>query len=36
MIHILIMNLFNAYDLQINPYDEDKIRSQEVVNYCEA
>ena len=29
-------NLFHAYDLQINPYDEDKISSQDVVNYCEA
>ena len=36
MTHIPITNLFNAYDLQVNPYDEDKIRSQEVVNYCEA
>jgi len=36
MTHILITNLFNVYNLQVNPYDEDKIRSQEVVNYCEA
>ncbi len=36
MTHIPITNLFNAYDLQINPLDEDKIKSQEVVNYCEA
>jgi hypothetical protein len=36
MTRIPITNLFNAYDLQVNPYDEDKIRSQEVVNYCEA
>ena len=33
---IPIINLFNAYDLQVNPLDEDKIRSQDVVNYCEA
>ena len=33
---IPITNLFDAYDLQGNPLDEDKIRSQEVVNYCEA
>ena len=31
-----ITNLFNAYDLQLNPLDEDKIRSQEVVNYCKV
>ena len=36
MTRIPITNLFNAYDLQLNPLDEDKIRSQEVVNYCEA
>jgi hypothetical protein len=36
MTHIPITNLFNAYDLQVNPLDKDKIRSQEVVNYCEA
>lgn len=36
MSRIPITNLFNAYDLQVNPMDEDKIRSQEVVNYCEA
>lgn len=36
MTRIPITNLFNAYDLQVNPLEEDKIRSQEVVNYCEA
>ena len=36
MTHIPLTNLFNAYDLQLNPLDEDKIRSQEVVNYCEV
>ena len=36
MIHVPITNLFHAYDLQINPNDQDKISSQHVVNYCEA
>jgi hypothetical protein len=36
MTRIPITHLFNAYDLQLNPLEEDKIRSQEVVNYCEA
>ena len=36
MIHIPITNLFNVYDLQINPFDEEKIGLQDVVNYCEA
>jgi hypothetical protein len=36
MTSIPITDLFNAYDLQLNPLNEDKIRSQEVVNYCEA
>jgi hypothetical protein len=36
MNRIPITNLFNAYDLQAHPYDEDKIHSQEVVDYCEA
>jgi len=36
MIHVPITNLFHVYDLQINPYDEDKISSQDVVNYCET
>jgi hypothetical protein len=36
MAHIPITNLFNAYDLQVNPLQEDKIGAQEVVNYCEA
>lgn len=35
-VRIPITHLFNAYDLQVNPIDEDKIRSQDVVNYCEA
>lgn len=36
MPRIPITDLFNAYYLQVNPLEEDKIRSQEVVNYCEA
>ncbi len=28
--------LFNAYDLQVNPLEVDKIKSQEVVNYCKS
>ena len=36
MSHLPITDLFNAYDLQINPGDSDKIRSQEVVAYFEA
>ena len=36
MLHVPITNLFNAYDLQPNPYEKDRISSQEVVNYCEA
>jgi hypothetical protein len=36
MPRIPITHLFNAYDLQVNPLEEDKIKSQEVVNYCEA
>ena len=36
MSRIPIENLFNAYDLQVNPLDEDKISSQQVVYYCEA
>ena len=36
MPHLPITNLFYAYDLQFNPFEEDKIGSQEVVNYCEA
>ena len=31
-----IINLFNAYDLQSDPYEADKINCQEVVDYCEA
>lgn len=31
-----ITNLFNAYDLQTNPYEADKINCQEVVDYCET
>ena len=31
-----IINLFNAYDLQADPYETDKINCQEVVDYCEA
>ena len=36
MTRIPITNLFNAYDLQVNPLDEDQMRLQEVVNYCEG
>jgi len=36
MSRIPITDLFDAYDLQVNPLEEDKIGSQEVVNYCEA
>jgi hypothetical protein len=36
MAPIPITNLFNAYDLQVNPLQDDKIKSQEVINYCEA
>jgi hypothetical protein len=36
MIHIPITHLFNAYDLQVNPLEEDRIRSQEVVYYFEG
>jgi hypothetical protein len=35
-VRIPITHLFNVYDLQVNPIDEDKIRSQDVINYCEA
>ena len=35
MDHFPITNLFNAYDLQLNPFEKDKIHSQEVVNYFE-
>ena len=30
------ITLFNAYDLQPDPYQPNKIDVQEVVNYCEA
>ena len=36
MSHNNITHLFNAYDLQGNPYEADKIKCQEVVDYCEA
>lgn len=36
MSHIPITNLFSVCDLQVNPYEEDKIRAQDVVNYFEA
>jgi len=36
MSHNQITDLFNAYDLQADPYEADKINCQEVVNYCEA
>jgi hypothetical protein len=29
------LHVFNAYDLQEDPYEQDKIDFQEVVNYCE-
>jgi len=31
-----ITNLLNAYDLLADPYENDKINCQEVVDYCEA
>jgi len=31
-----ITHLLNAYDLQADPYEADKINCQEVVDYCEA
>lgn len=31
-----IINLFNSYDLQADPYEFDKINCQEVVDYCET
>jgi hypothetical protein len=31
-----ITHLFNAYDLQADPYEADKINCQEVVDYCKA
>jgi hypothetical protein len=31
-----ITHLFNAYDLQADQYQADKINFQEVVDYCEA
>jgi hypothetical protein len=36
MSHFEITNLFNAYDLQEDPYEDDKIDGQGVVHYCEA
>lgn len=36
MSHNKITNLLNAYDLQADPYEADKINCQEVVDYCEA
>jgi len=31
-----VTNLFNPYDLLVDPYEDDKINCQEVVDYCEA
>ena len=31
-----ITNLLNAYDLLADPYENDKINCQEVVDYCKA
>ena len=31
-----ITNLLNAYDLLADPYENNKINCQEVVDYCEA
>ena len=31
-----VTNLFNIFDLEIFPYEEERINSQEVVDYCEA
>ena len=36
MSHTHFTHLFNAYDLQADPYKTDKINCQEVVDYCEA
>jgi hypothetical protein len=36
MSHNIVTHLFNAYDLQADPYEADKINCQEVVDYCEA
>ena len=33
---IPLLNLFNAYNLQADPYEADKINCQEVVDYCKA
>jgi hypothetical protein len=34
--HVPITNLFNAYDLQVDPLEEDKFQCQDVVSYFEA
>lgn len=31
-----VVNLFNSYDLLADPYEEDKLDCQEVIDYCEA
>ena len=31
-----ITNLLNTYDLLADPYEDDKIDCQEVIDYCEA
>jgi hypothetical protein len=36
MMHVPITNLFNAYDLQADPLEEDKFQCQDVVSYFEA
>ena len=36
MSRLPITNLFKPFDLQTNPYEEDKIDSQAVVTCCEA
>jgi len=36
MSHNNITELFNAYDLQAESDEADRINSQEVVDYCEA
>ena len=30
------IHLFNVYDLVQNPYNEDKLRIQDLIYYCEA
>jgi len=36
MAHTPITNLLNIFDLLADPYEDDKIDCQEVIDYCEA